>query len=400
MFKKIIDWAIYHQQILGYGITAAFVIGILYLFRLGSHVRGDNFYESIQGLQINGIVQIFENVSYGPIKILELIMIKIDQPNATLLRIASALAVIAAIVMFFFVVSKWHTYRIALLAAILFGTSSFSLHLGRFSNQDALAYMIVPGIILIGTWLKSKKYVSRLSISLPAAAIFLYIPGFIYIAGLLGIIFRKRLKLAWRFVSLRSRLISVSSSILLLVPLFYSLIRYPAQLADFLAVDRLAHFNAKTILDSGLNMADALFYRGLDNPAYWLPGTPILDVASICLLVLGIYAYFKGPHTLRLRLIGLLAGSIIILLLTGSFVSLALLVPLIYLVIANGIAYMLQSWFTVFPKNPAARSTGLVLIVLLVGLISSYHLQRYFIAWPNAPKTVESLSVPLEKVIQ
>ena len=397
MINKVIDWVVDNRVLLLYGLLAAAVTFLLYLYRLGSFVRGDSVYESKPFLEIESVQAIIDSVSMAPVKIVEFIMVKIDDPNSTLLRIISVAIVLLAAAAFYRLIAKWHTHRIALLATLLFITSSYSLHLGRFTNQDSLYYVIFPALILFGTWLKSKKYVVRLPFIFPALALFLYVPGFIYSILLLLIIFRKRLLLAWKFVDIRKNIISLAVSALLLVPLIYALAVRPSQLYEYLAIDRLTGPNGlaefgKTLAD----IPDALFYSGPEHAYRWLTGTPVLDVASIALLVLGIYGSIRGPHPLRARAILLFALVSIFIIGSGSLVSLAILIPLLYIVIANGIVFLLQSWFTVFPRNPAARNTALALIAIFIALICSYQLQRYFIAWPNAPETKSSLSAKAE----
>ncbi len=84
-------------------------------------------------------------------------------------------------------------------------------------------------------------------------------------------------------------------------------------------------------------------------------------------------------------------GLCVILIGLGQVATLGLLIPVLYIVMANGIAYMLQSWFTVFPRNPVARTLGVVLLTIVVVVSCSYQLQRYFIAWPAAEATKPAL---------
>lgn len=73
-------------------------------------------------------------------------------------------------------------------------------------------------------------------------------------------------------------------------------------------------------------------------------------------------------------------------------INIAIFLPLIYIVIGGGMSYLLIQWLTVFPKNPIARSVGVGLVSLLALLISVYHLDRYFIAWPLNPASQAAFS--------
>jgi len=397
MVTKTKDWIVENRVYLISVTASLLTFVIIYLYRIGSFVRGDSLYESTTYLGIEQAKNILENISLAPIKTLEYIMVAIDEPNATLLRLVSLFIVVVSIGTFYALVSKWYTSRIALLATLLFATSSYSLHLGRFSTQDALYYLVFPSLLLFGVWLKSKKFVVRLPYILPVLALFLYLPGFVYIIAILAIVFRKRLLLAWRFVDIRKNIIFVAVSFFLIVPLIYSLILYPAQIIKYLGIDRLLGANGikETFLELN-SIPNYLFFNGPTDHYRWLVGTPILDIASAALLVLGIYGFIRGPHTLRARTLFILGIVTVVLIGTGTIVTTTLLIPLIYIVIANGIVYLMESWFTVFPRNPAARNTALALLAIFLLLICSYQLQRYFIAWPNSPETKAALSVKAE----
>jgi hypothetical protein len=68
-------------------------------------------------------------------------------------------------------------------------------------------------------------------------------------------------------------------------------------------------------------------------------------------------------------------------------VPLSLLVPLLYMGIATGLAYLLHEWLKIFPNNPLARGVGLGLIIVAVAISCTYNYRAYFIAWPNADAT-------------
>jgi hypothetical protein len=63
--------------------------------------------------------------------------------------------------------------------------------------------------------------------------------------------------------------------------------------------------------------------------------------------------------------------------------------PIIYLVVAAGIAHLLNQWFSVFPRNPIARTIGWSLIGIVLVLVCSFHLVHYFVGWPQASATHE-----------
>jgi hypothetical protein len=76
-----------------------------------------------------------------------------------------------------------------------------------------------------------------------------------------------------------------------------------------------------------------------------------------------------------------------ILVALGGSVTIAALIPLMYLAIAAGTHYLLDQWLTIFPRNPVAKFVGVSLVSFVVAFSAFYHLRAYFVAWPQAPET-------------
>lgn len=362
----------------------------LYLYRLGSFNRGDSLYETPGFLQIRDHSMLVHNIALAPIKFLEYLMLKIDQPNSTLLRLVSLLFLGISFIIFYRILLKWYTSRIAIIGTFMLMTSTISLSLGRFTFQSVAYYLLIPSIILMGTWLRSKKYVKRIVYIFPSLAILAYLPGSIILFVVIATVFRKRLMAAWKFCSAKNKILGTSTAFIILMPLIYSLIKNPQQLKVFFGIDRLFDGSApKTFLRS----FNELFMNGIDQPQLWLSGTPVIDIVCVVLFLLGLYSIFKSPHTLRARLmVGLLAIGLIIVS-VGSVASVVLLIPIIYIFVAQGVAYLLQNWFTVFPNNPAARTIGVMILLIPLLLSAGYNSERYFRAWHSSPKTVQALSI-------
>ena len=393
MIKKVISWLKANKLATFYSSTIVLALGFIYLINIKNLVTTNNRFETRDYLGISTYDNFLSNIAFAPIKSLYL-LVDLISSDPVYKRLLTVVVVLLTLLIFYKLICKWHTERIALVTTVLFALSTYSLALARFTNTDVLFYLLFPGLILMATWLKSKSQVKRLVYVLPLITIMLYLPGAFFIIAFLTVIFKRRLLLAWKHVNLRWRIYSLSASALIIAPLIFSLITRPAQIFSYLGFDLVTDTNYRQILDNLMQIPSSIFYNGIEQPERWLFGTPILDVASIVLFILGIYAYYKGQNTLRARLLLVLFGLSFILLSTGTLVSPALIIPLFYIVIANGITFLLQTWFTVFPENPAARNLSVVLIVLMAGLVASYHLQRYFVAWPNstATKAIERTS--------
>lgn len=377
-------------------ILFVFVSGVifffLYMFRLGGFIRGDSVYETPKYLNIMHADDLLKNLVFGPIKFLDFLMLKIDQPNSTLFRLISVFVVALSLVLFYRLILKWQTQRIAVISTAMLGTSSFVLGAGRFTFQDTVYLLIIPSLLLIGTWLRTKKYVKRIFFAFPATAVFMYFPGFLLFFLFFIFVFRKRLLAAWRFSDPRIRIVSIASGLLILVPMIYGLFKFPKQYDFLLGIDRFLNSGISEVFESLIHIPKQLFISGINNPLQILVGSPIIDIVTIIFMGLGIFAYTKSEHTLRARMLfGLIIVSVVSMSLSSQ-VSFGLILPLIYIFASKGIAFLLQNWFTVFPRNPAARNLGVTLIFIPIILSIFYNTNRYFFAWPESPETIKVLS--------
>ncbi|MBS0555230.1 MAG: hypothetical protein JSS47_22320 [Proteobacteria bacterium] len=138
-----------------------------------------------------------------------------------------------------------------------------------------------------------------------------------------------------------------------------------------------------TLLKNFTDVFGHLFIGGPRKPDLWLGKAPILDVFTLAMFLIGLYFYVSHWRSSRSKLLGslFLAGAILVAL--GGPVSLSLLVPLLYIVAATGITYLVKEWLQVFPLNPIARNIGLALVAIAVMMACAYNLRAYFIAWPH-----------------
>jgi hypothetical protein len=388
MIRKFKKFAAQYGVVVLTVLMTLLVVGLILLPRLGGLVPTNSERAHIIGVSTRD--QLLEQVAFLPQKVVQFGLHKIDEGNVTLLRASSVLIVVISLVALFSVLSKWHTKRVAFASCFLFITSSYVLHDARDANQQVAYLAVIPLLLLVGTWLKSKRNVKKLPIAAFLVALLLYSPGVWLLVGASAIVFRKRLLLAWRFVGTRLQLATILMFFGPLLPLFFAVFKYPNQV-----VALAGYSNDLTLLQICKNLitipAD-IFINGPNTPGTWVVGTPIVDIFTATMFLLGLIAYTRGHHPLRMRL---LVGYLVLssLLVALGIATLGLIVPVIYIFAANGIANMLQSWFVVFPRNPIARNIGLVIIIAAVLLTARYHVIRYYDAWPSIKATQSTLSV-------
>ncbi len=287
---------------------------------------------------------------------------------------------------FFFILRRWQNTRIAVLGTILFGLSSAFTQTARLGTPNVLLFGLVI-LAAAGLWLRSgQKRLPALAVGAGIVLLALYVPGLIWFV-LAGVVWRRRVileelkYLRWWTVG-----IGVLVIIGLALPLAVAGYKHPFILLTAAGLPQ----QLPSLHQLGSNLANSplqIFIRSPLMPGFWVGRTPILDVFASAMFALGVYAEIRYRRLDRARLLlgVLVLGTILITL--GGPVTLTLLVPFVYLVVAAGVTYLLHEWFSVFPLNPIARSLGVTVLVLAIAASCAYQLDRSFIAWPHEPAT-------------
>lgn len=354
------------------------------LFQLNTHV-GYSTTEAAQFAGNKSVTQVVRMPINIPKNLVELIAQRLTAPHIVWTRRISVLFGLVSIAGFFFVVRSWHTRRVAIMGTVMYATSTWFLITARLGTAEIMLTLI-PALFLIRIWLGvTAKRKLALLCSTMLTATFLYIPGGVWflIAGIVWrhkkIISEVRTVPFWYFIS------CVVAFLIYLLPLLYGIIKDPVTIRHVVGIYSLPSIiEYATVIK---NTMLTLLWRAQYTTSLTLGASALLDGFSIIVLVLGIYAYIKRRKLDRSKL--LFGGSALALLLIGfgGPVYIAVLLPFIYLFIAAGIAWLLQQWFTVFPKNPIAQNFGLGIVIIAIGLSVFYNTFRYYVVWPHIPQT-------------
>ncbi len=383
------------EPLAGYLLALAGATGLLF-FRLGTLVPGLSLAEAAQPATAKSLTKIANNPLNAPFKLWLFAVNEFGHNNIFLMRTFSALAGLLTIVLFYYVVSRWTKVRQAsLLGTALFATSSWLLHYSRLAIPDTSLLLLVTALAY-GTWIRNTQR-SMLAVLLGffIGAGLIYVPGLVWFVIIGG--FWQRRALAEHIKQAKLTLLPVMViSVLLIAPLAYALSRQPS-LANSLMGLPSKWPSPYDVFRHILNVPFQIYARGLGNPVYELGRLPLVDVFTAAMSVIGIYSYYLSRGLDRSKLIaGSLVIGTILVGLRGS-ASIVLLLPFIYFLVPAGIAYLWRQWFSVFPKNPLARTVGGILITVAVLLSCLFNLRSYFIAWPATPATKQAFSVQLNR---
>lgn len=309
------------------------------------------------------------------------------------LRLISVVYGVALLILLYIVLTYWFNALVSAIGTALLATSSWFLNLARIGTPDILfafgtVVLIASCMLFMHTRLRNMTFI----LFLGCLAALVYIPGFIWLVGGVLVWSHKKIFQAFKRVSNYEKVIGILFGLAILLPLVWSLRLHPTLLKSFFGLPN--HFNTPIMLLRNLyHIPMTLFFRAPLSPQYWLGDLPLLNVIEIVLFVFGVYSIYKSHKVAEPRnvfLYGLLACIVLIAL--GGPVTIAILLPVIYIIIIVGLLYLWQLWLRVFPKNPIAMSIGLTLVVIMLAISCNYQLRRYLIAWQGSPTTSQVFS--------
>lgn len=383
--KKLGNWfAANWVELLLFLAATAGVVFVLW-FGMASMLPGLTEAEAAQATTSSSLQKLLENPIGAPHKALQYITQKL-LPGAVGVRSASALIGLFTIGCFYFVLRNWYSNRIAVLGVLTLTTSAWFLHTTR-TGIDSSMYLLLFGAAAAITWLhKSRGKLLTILASGALVIMLFYIPGMIWLIVPAALWQANTIS---KLLKNRKPVVLAAIGILglaALAPLGWTLYQNPELISMYLGLPQ-AFPNPTEIAHSIALVPVELFARGPNSPDIWLGRLPLLNVFTTVMFAIGLYAFFKKhqldrtPFTIYVFVAGAILASL------DGPVSISILMPFVYLVAAAGIALLLQQWRTVFPKNPFAQATGIILLAAVTLLSAHQGITQYFIAWPNTPET-------------
>jgi hypothetical protein len=371
------------------------VLGAALFFRLGSLLPGYSKGE-LEAYQASlSLSNLLDNPLNAPFIVLERGLSYILSDPLLGGRVAATLIGLATLVLFAVIVRKWHDTRTAIIGTLLFGLSAWFLHTARMGAPEVLLFGVFA-LAVCGFWLKESKSWLALAVSLLLAGVLLYVPGMIWFVAL-GVVWQ------WRTVDrvFKEHLLTVTlaglTMLAALAPLVWALYKDTSLIKPLLGLPQ-DWLSPMEMLRNVVEVPFHFFIRNEPNPAVWLGTAPIFDVFCLTMLVLGGYLYLRHRKLVRVPLFLAIFVLTAALMVVGGSVTYTVIIPFAYLIIAAGLSHLLNQWFTVFPRNPIAKTLGWGLIGVVLALVSGYHLTHYFVGWPHATATHEIYTVQSDTI--
>lgn len=362
-------------------------------YKLGRLIPGLSPAEvaSLQGT--TSLKAIALNPVFLPFKLGEYAIFRLGLNSPAGVRMVSALIGAASIGIFYLILTRWHTRRIATIGAILMLSSSWFLHTARVATPTIL-YVFDIVFLLYFAALAYQATARRRTLLLGALVVgtALYTPGMI---GLLLVVVIWQIKPIIAFIRKNPiwiLLVGVICFLILLAPAAYAIYHDPSFTLKLLGIpEKIVPIEMLKRL--GI-LPWQLFVRGPRDASIWLARLPIMDIFTGTMFAVGIYNYylrFKLPRTNFL----LMLSIVLILLIAILNMPTVAMMPIVFIVVTGGVTLLLQQWQTVFPHNPIARNIGFCVLLAAVLTSAWYQTSSYFVAWSHnsATKVVYQLKL-------
>lgn len=389
---SIVDSMTYRWRYqIGYGIMIVALLSLLFVagFLIPGSISSEAEQSIIAASSLSSEPLLQQSLVNAPFYLLENISLSLF--GVTLLGIklpALILALITAICMAL-LLRRWFSGGIAVLASLLVVTTGQFLFLAQ-SGSTGILYLFWPTLLLLFATLVANRArfhgIWKLLL-FTCAALSLYTPLSLYVLIAMGSaifihphlrhIIRKLPK--WRIAA------GSTVAFTLLVPLIYNIIRDPSVGLSLLGIPA-SWPNIFTNLQILFGQYFGFMTPGMDSVLL-----PIFGLASMLIILYGLVRLIKTYETVQSHIV--LAWIVLllpVLIVNPTYVSI-MFVPLL-LLLASGLEGILRRWYKLFPKNPYARVTGLVPLVILVSSMVLFGLERYAYSYRYSPTTMHNFS--------
>jgi hypothetical protein len=372
-------------------VSLAIIAYLLYFHRLGSLLPGYSQPELNALAGASNWHNIFDNPIDAPYKVIVWLFTAVMHHGIIVTRVVAACYGLFVGLLFFAVARAWCSYRAAFLATIMFVTSAGLLHFARLGT-GAILQMGILTLLAIASWYRGKRQHRKIIGYLLIAFFVLlwYIPGMIWLVLLAILPFKNTIRKQLG----RTKKIHLAGLVLVFVvclaPLAVACIRKPRLL---LQVGGLPQSLSSAIhfVSNAWDTVLAIVVHSNGSPVLWVGHAPLLSAIEVILGIMGAYYIFREASGRSTFLFGSAAVGLALTALGGG-VTIAYLIPILYLFIATGLDHLLGEWLNVFPRNPVARATGTVIICIMIAFSIFYQLRSYYVAWPNAPATRQAFN--------
>lgn len=363
--------------------------------RLGTLFDGVSDLESSSLNSITNSMAIFENPVSLPHKLLLHGLYTFDMLSPLSARMVSIFFGVGSIILFYVFVRAKFSARITLFGSLAFCANSAFLAVARNAGYASSTLFAACAILAaLQLYSNPKGFTGKGWLCGTLIAVALFSPGAVVLLFLAGAWYARRTSQTarvWPILSLAPVYILPVISLAIMSFGFYKDWHIALEWAGLPSVTP----TLKPFLEHAIGTVQLFFFRADPNPEYLLARTPVLDVfTTVCFVVGVVYAQKKTTIPAFGALFGMVAVSICYIALRPPVESLPLLLPIIFLGVTAGITMLLRQWLEIFPRNPVARTIGVTVMAIVVGISCLYQMNRYFVAFSQTPENRSHFAKP------
>lgn len=362
-------------------VLAAFMVGYRFWSMPSGLSRGE-----AESLQVSGNLSLsspFHQDNGQPLSIvalpwtlLQYVSIKLFGPSLFGLRLPAVILTLITGLLGIILLRKLTRPSLAMIGGFLMVSSAFFIGMGRSGTAAAMTTLLITTTVLLCYLLINQPKPNRVSILIKsgivlALALLCYMPGGLYLtlAILLAGVLHPRTRLILMQGKLKSLPYLIAFIVLIAPIVIVPVTSNHAALRELLLLDSSWPFD---------NISEVLI--GYAGTASGITGgyiTPILTIADLILVVIGLIAVIRAMSSVRayvLAIFGVVAG---LLTFANPELIFILFVPSIILE-TIGVGWVVDKWYNLFPRNPYARTFAIVPLTVLIVSIGWLNINRYF----------------------
>ena len=379
------------RYFIGYGTIFILLAGLLFVagFLIPGELSASEERALITSQQLE-VTELWRSVPINaPFHILQHFSLELFGATILGIKLPSLILGIITAISMIFLLRRWFTPGVAVLAAAIAITTGQFLFVAQ-QGSAGIMYLFWPTVLLLlATLVANRLRYARLwqFLCLTVAALSLYTPLGIYVILALASAILLHPHLRHIVYRLPNGYLAVCTvfSMALLTPLALTVISDPSYGLRLLGVpsqwpDLLANLQ---------QLGNKYFgFMSLGSTSALLP---VFSLSSMLLILYGLYRSIHTSQTVQSYVV--LAWMVLlipVLVINPSFTSI-IFVPL-FLLLASGLEGMLRRWYRLFPRNPYARVAGLLPLIVLVSSMMMFGLERYSYGYQYAPDIVNNFS--------
>lgn len=330
----------------------------------------------------------------APFRILQNLSISIFGLSNFSIKLPAILISFATIFVIIKLAHVWFEKGTATLSAIITIASSQFFFFAQNGTHEIL-YMFYPVLLI---WLGAKFLESKKKrVLLPlitVLALSFYTPLSVYIVIAFGLTVLTHPHLRFvikREIEKKQRVIAGITFGVILTPLIIAIVRDFSVLKEIFGVP-----SSLNLLNNFNILIGNLFSFSSKNSLGVI--SPIISPPIAILILIGLYFTFSAKHTAKSYLINIWMVILLAVCLINPTLTAILFTPILILTM-TGLQSLIQTWYTIFPRNPYARVLGLIPISFFIISLLLTNLNNFRRNYIYTPEIVSNFSQDL-KILQ